>query len=549
MSKPAAAPVIPVAAEDALQLPLKAIVEKFPTELKGKVARPPGATDLVTVSRKAVLAQLASGSVKVTFAELRQGSPAGLFSEGGDLEHVQVEIPLTEILTRVDPSMLPRRTGQKKFHVPDDVVGLFGAQTAKAVVASVSTKPEEPSPASVPVPAAAAPLQMSEQLKSMMTSAAAPSAAPKPSAPGITPLAKTTAPAKSAAPLPGMASVTPVSKPVAPLPGLAPVVSAPKPIAPIPAGTSQPATLTPTVSAVPAVPGMITVQVGAISENWPELIKHEITQFNMADAMLQIPAEEVGRGLKFGKVAFTWQQLLAWAQPQPTGTTSQPTVTVDLPLKVVAPLFLAQHQPGKAQRKLAVAESIPELFTGKSPTGPAAVVATAAAAPTTVTPPEISQEPPAPALAPLPVAASVAVSVTSASLAKTPSCLGDLFGQPGQANYELNEVVQKSTLLPGVGGAIMTLNDGWLVAAELPPGLSSDNVAGFVSQVFGRANQFAKDLGTGELTNMQFTTGKIPWLVCNAGDVFFAVMGRADEPLPFAQVEFIAGELRKQNKK
>ena len=54
----------------------------------------------------------------------------------------------------------------------------------------------------------------------------------------------------------------------------------------------------------------------------------------------------------------------------------------------------------------------------------------------------------------------------------------------------------------------------------------------------------------GELNNLNFTVGNVPWKIFRVNAIFFAAFGRAGEPLPTAQLAALAAELdRNSNRK
>jgi predicted regulator of Ras-like GTPase activity (Roadblock/LC7/MglB family) len=97
--------------------------------------------------------------------------------------------------------------------------------------------------------------------------------------------------------------------------------------------------------------------------------------------------------------------------------------------------------------------------------------------------------------------------------------------------------------LQNVAGAIIALPDGLKVAHQLPSELNPDTVAAFLPQLFSRVSQCSKELRMGELNNLNFTIGNIPWKIFRVNAVYFAAFGRAGEPLPTAQLAALAGEL------
>jgi hypothetical protein len=47
----------------------------------------------------------------------------------------------------------------------------------------------------------------------------------------------------------------------------------------------------------------------------------------------------------------------------------------------------------------------------------------------------------------------------------------------------------------------------------------------------------------GELNNLNFTVGNVPWKIFRVNAIFFAAFGQAGQPLPTAQLAALAEEL------
>ena len=47
----------------------------------------------------------------------------------------------------------------------------------------------------------------------------------------------------------------------------------------------------------------------------------------------------------------------------------------------------------------------------------------------------------------------------------------------------------------------------------------------------------------GELNNLHFTVGNIPWKIFRVNAIFFAAFGTAGQPLPTAQLALLAAQL------
>ncbi len=270
-----------------------------------------------------------------------------------------------------------------------------------------------------------------------------------------------------------------------------------------------------------------------------------------AGTVVAIPLEAAEEGLKRGKVAPTWKQLRAWLQPPP-GAAVAPALADDtvleLSLSVLAPLFLTQRKAASAPKRLAVPEDIPALFTGKTPFLPTLPVPTAAAAPARTAPPAPVAVPAhvPTAAAPNPFAPPVApVPASATTPAKPAATAADFIAQLGRKKWTPTELVQKTAGLPGVAGAVITLPEGLQVASQLPPALNGDTIAAFVPQMFARNLQYVKEFQLGEPKQLTLVVESVPVALFKTGNLYFAVLGRAGETLPQAQLQAVAAQLER----
>ena len=97
--------------------------------------------------------------------------------------------------------------------------------------------------------------------------------------------------------------------------------------------------------------------------------------------------------------------------------------------------------------------------------------------------------------------------------------------------------------LPGVAGVVIALPDGLKVASQIPADLNGDTLAAFLPQIFARVNQCSRELRMGDLNNLSFTVGNVPWKIFRVNAVYFAAFGRASEALPSVQLAALAIEL------
>jgi predicted regulator of Ras-like GTPase activity (Roadblock/LC7/MglB family) len=458
-----------------------------------------------------VLSQLSRGSVKISFGELRQLVPQ-VFSPEPDKDKVAVPLPLGELLSRINPALISRRRVQKQVEVPPDISspfenGNFGFQNAPAkpepAPAPVQQPRANPIPFGAPTPPAG---------RSALTSTPTPQ---PPSAPALPPTMVPPSrgfndlgnhqPPPPAAPTPPPAHAAPAAAPLIPMsqkPRTAP---------------GQPPGSTPVI-----------VSLIAVAEGWPEAVRKEIVQLNLVEAKVHLPADAVEQGLKQGKIAFTWKTIRSWMPGLILPTSPQDATMLDLPLKVVAPAFLGrQKETGKQQNKVAIDSEIPNLFFGfPQPNAPAPAPDAGA----------VSK--------PVPVDTNYYVwDDTDDRVAGDPAKQSS----PGTSfvtRYATpNEVVSRAGSLDGVAGALIALPDGLMVASRLSPDLNGDTLAAFLPHIFSKVSQCTKELRMGELNNLNFTVGNVPWKIFRVNAIFFAAFGRPGEPLPTASLASLAAEL------
>ncbi|MDB6015910.1 MAG: hypothetical protein JWR19_399 [Pedosphaera sp.] len=648
-----------------ISLPLRSILGRLPADLTARIRQMDVGEAEVFIPIQKVLSQLSQGAVKISFGELRQASPPGTFSPENDRDRVLVELPLHEILSRLNPSMLGRRSVQKHVEVPAEVAGPFGGQT-RVIISNTPLKQPVTSPKSAPLPQAPVlnrapvtpaappkPIAVPEApifKRNIIPAPAAPlpvesapeapifkRATPPPAAP-VKPLAlpaepifkRPTAPApatpvpvpmpapeenifKRATPAPAPAPVAPKAPPVyqpismmpppAPIPVPEPVEEVveepiaepvaefveetvvepvaepvaefveeaavepvaetvaefveeaavepapiPEPVLLAPVAESEPIRFTPTFAPAPRPTVsretvFLTASLTDISGSWPDVVRDEVAKLNVSDATTALPFGLIEAAIKQGKMAFPWKMVRSWIKPPLPPALASPldAILLELPLKVITPIFLSSLRAARPQKKISVDENIPNLFSstpGAAPT-PAPITAT----PATAAPP-----------APAPLAPDTnyyvwketndAPEVESIPVKKGPS--------PGTAFLQRyatpNEIVSKAAALDGVGGALIALPDGLLVASKIPVDMNADTLAAFLPQIFGRVSQSTRELRMGELNNLNFTVGQIPWKIFRVGAIYFAAFGIAGQSLPTAKLAGIAAELDRKAK-
>jgi predicted regulator of Ras-like GTPase activity (Roadblock/LC7/MglB family) len=524
-----------------LNLPLQNILAGFPLELQSRVRQ----TDLggrsVSVPLEKILAQLSTGVVKISFGELRQAVPE-IFSPESGCDRVMVTLPLADVLSRLNPALIVRQRVQRRVEVPADISSPFDLNGQGLVL---STGPSKAGAA--PAPASTFARQTSppplEPITPVRHSIASfPSQSPPAAARSIPMPGVSMPPACSTY---GFGPASPVGPPPAPAPRVSP--------APSPATKNPPpavhdfngAACPPNGASVPEQPGStdhqppMVVALHPLVESWPEAVRKEIAGLNLVDAKLALPLSVIDQALRRGRIALSWKTLRSWIKPAvPPAASAQDGAVIELPLRIIAPLFLArQRETNNGRRKVAIDAAIPDLFFGFPQPEQSSHTVTTSAPPAPPAPPSsarpadtnyfsredamaaASQETPAPKRAPSPGTKFIAKYATP------------------------NEIVSKAAALEGVAGALIALPDGLMVASKLSCDLNSDTLAAFLPQIFGKVSQCTKELRMGELNNLNFTVGNTPWKIFRVNAIYFAAFGRAGEPLPTARLAALASEL------
>jgi len=150
----------------------------------------------------------------------------------------------------------------------------------------------------------------------------------------------------------------------------------------------------------------------------------------LSNATVSLPADELEQALKRGKLLFSWKRIRLLTDPPPSSTAAQSfdDTLLELPLSVIAPLFMAHKRPAAPQRKYTITEHIPDVFTGRGMAPSAQAQVTAPAAPAAPVAPAAPMAPAAPTI-PMPSAApptrpmTIAPQVPAASAVAMPSRL------------------------------------------------------------------------------------------------------------------------------
>jgi hypothetical protein len=553
-------------------IPLGSIVERLPENLKRLLGEVVVEGVKAHIPSTLIQSQIATGVVRLSFGELRQYVPPGTFVAGKNLDQALVELPLQEIITRIDPALLPRRTGQRQTVVPVDIAGPFASEEQLRAVKIVQ-KPAAPAPETAPA------LQHGRDAFAEIYNTPTKET---PAAPGHVPMPVLKAedlfirksPASVPAPeidvfqraQPSPANGHPAIQMKVPLENeiaagqnfSAPQDSPPKPQPERMRVQFRPAAATHAPEPVAEDKGTITVALADLCVGWPETLKQEIVMQHLSGSVVPLPLAVVEVGMKQGSVSLPWRIIRSWLKPAALLPQSvHDPMVVDLPLKVITPLFLAALKGSRPKSRVVADPEIPNVFMRASEPETSEPVFTP-------TPPPAAAAPVSPAVDPAPATIQLLQAGHSAatrsaggtSYFNRPGAEEEVKAPPLRANGSVGteflkkhaspaEIVKKAMTLPNVEGVLITLPDGLLIAGQVPPTINADTMAGFVPQIYGRVLQCSKELRMGELNNLSFTVGQIPWRIFKVSAIYFAAFGSAGVSLPTAELAQLASELNR----
>lgn len=327
-----------------------------------------------------------------------------------------------------------------------------------------------------------------------------------------------------------------------------------QPAAPAHAAAASPAPAARSRSGSGSIQGdVFEIELEVVSADWPVPVLSELESKGLSNSKVAIPRYVLEEDLKTGKIEHNWADICGWIQDYPGDPeySEHAAHRVTMPLHVIAPLFFARRSQQAAPKPF-VPSDIPDVFGTDQPApamAPGSVAPVAPAAPVHTTPDvPVTPEPQAhaaPVTAPQP-AATAAPQPESAQPA--PTNIAELFGEPGKKNWTPNEIVNKTAGLNGVDGALIALQDGLLVASCMPPEWKTETVAAFLPQMFGRMDQYARELSVGDLKSLAITVGQGTLVVFNAGLTYFAAMARGGRSVPMQELTLIANELSRHTK-
>ncbi|MCX7871883.1 MAG: roadblock/LC7 domain-containing protein [Verrucomicrobiae bacterium] len=510
-----------------ISISLKSVISTLPVNLRKAVLNEPASDTVIQFSIGRVLPQLSGGAVRITFRELKSASPEGIFSLERSLDNEIIELPLDQILAQTMP-LLRRRMDQKMVVVADDIPDVFGTRGERIAEVKVSRKIEKKD-------------SIDEEQRSI------PSPAVNVEETERVDLKKVESDKASAS------SGNTIKGPI----------------------TNR--------------EDLISVEVKVLSQGWPKEIQQKLEENGILERRISIPVDELEPQMKVGKVVFTWEKLSKWIEPQTPNGILSPETNLELPLAIIAPLFLARIRKPTPIKKVVLNEELPDLFEQhggeakkealriqsekKEPAQPQIekpiAIGTAVNERAQISegkppsiPISIKPAPTAPKVEPKlpsvsepiaekePIKAQPEKVIAFKQEASRPKTLGEIFNKPDKPIWSPNEVIQHTLSLPGVKGAMIAIKDGLPVVAKLPIEIKPEALAGFVPEIFSKLLHYIEDLKLGQISNVTIACEDCWICVCKSGNIYFVVVGEKDKPAPSIEIfQFIADEFTKPLRK
>ena len=465
-------PSVP-AGENEIALPLAPVIAGLPLDLRAKIMAVPPAGMTINLPIETVVTQLAFGAVKISFGELRQLTNGVFVNSGGELDSKLVALPLNEILSRINPNLLGRRSGNK-VEVSDDIAGPFNGRCNGVVFTVQPLKAPKAEPKPDPAEPAASPYARKEDPLPSAPIAFRPpaglSAAPKPpinganGANGLHGVNGANGSQKANGNGHRLSALPSHTLPVPPKAPTPKISAAPAPVPPTPAPS-------PTPPRPELAQPTIYASLSDLCENWPEELRAEISRSNLFSVSVPLAGKVVDAGLKAGRLTMTWKDLRILAKPS-SARSPNDGLELELPLKVIAPLFFAaQKTRPQARKATSVSSEIPNLFFGFPQAAPEVSPSPRPAAGSPASSPKTNYIP-----KPVEKKNGETNFFVWGDEGETPRLEECDYAPPPVPQTDFTnrrampkDLVLLATKLPGVAGAVVALPDGLRVASEVVP--------------------------------------------------------------------------------
>ena len=145
-------------------------------------------------------------------------------------------------------------------------------------------------------------------------------------------------------------------------------------------------------------------------------------------------------------------------------------------------------------------------------------------------------------------APSLTVPVAAPPPAPVETKLGEALGRPEKTHWTPTEIIHAVTALPSVFGAMLSLQEGHLAAAEMQATLPPELLAYALPKLFSATGEQARQMKLGDPTMVSLIADGHHWAAFKLDKIFFTVMSRKGQLLPLPQLHTIAHEIARQRK-
>lgn len=102
--------------------------------------------------------------------------------------------------------------------------------------------------------------------------------------------------------------------------------------------------------------------------------------------------------------------------------------------------------------------------------------------------------------------------------------LNQLLGVEHNQELTLQEIVRRTSALPGITGCILAMSDGLLLTGQLPEQFDQNAISVFAPQLFKKVGRYARELRVGQIRRLTIFTDQQPVSIFQAGEIFLVII-------------------------
>ncbi len=105
-----------------------------------------------------------------------------------------------------------------------------------------------------------------------------------------------------------------------------------------------------------------------------------------------------------------------------------------------------------------------------------------------------------------------------------PRALNQLLGVEHNQELTLQEIVRRTSALPGIAGCILAMSDGLLLTGQSPEQFDQNTISVFAPQLFKKVGRYARELRVGQIRRLTIFTDQQPVSIFQAGEIFLVII-------------------------